>query len=154
MRRLSVVPAVVFVVGAVVSGAVACGANARPASTSALCSASYEPRELVVSGPLYPPLPTASETAAAGARTTDVAAIKKVAATACELPEPPSDLACTADMGPSFELRFVDARGRATTLTAAAFGCRFVDGLGTPRVGGTPLWTALAAAGLPAPRDH
>ncbi|MGW3966780.1 hypothetical protein ACWED2_43670 [Amycolatopsis sp. NPDC005003] len=150
MRRLSAVPAVVLVALA----AVACGANARSGSTSALCSASYEPRELVMSGPRYSPPPTASETAPAGSRTTDVAAIKKIAATACDLPEPEPDIACTADMGPSFELRFVDVQGRTTTLTAAAFGCQFVGGLGTPRVGATPLWAALAAAGLPAPRGR
>ncbi|WP_235191164.1 hypothetical protein [Amycolatopsis rifamycinica] len=144
----------------VVLSAVACGADARPASASPLCSGSYEPRELVESGPLYPPLPTATGTTAgttaadvpAGSRTTDVAAIRKIADVACGLPEPPSDVACTADMGPSFELVFVDAQGRTTTLTAHDYGCRFVEGLGTPRFDGTPLWDALAAAGLPAPR--
>ncbi|GHG37126.1 MULTISPECIES: hypothetical protein [Amycolatopsis] len=150
MRRLSAVPAVALVV----FGAVACGSTTRPASTSPLCSASYEPRELVMSGPMYPPLPTASEAVPAGGRTTDVAAIKKIAATACDLPEPPPDIACTADMGPSFELRFADAQGRTTSLTAAAYGCQFVEGLGTSRIGATPLWAALSAAGLPAPRGR
>ena len=152
MRRLSAVPAVALVV----LGAVACGTNAPPGSTpapaSALCSASYEPRELVVSGPLYPPLPAAAEGTRGEDRSTDAAAIKKVAAAACALPEPPSDPICTADMGPSYRLRFVDTQGRTTTLTAGDFGCRFVEGLGTPRVDAKPLWAALAAAGLPAPR--
>jgi hypothetical protein len=145
MRSLSAVLALAAL------SAAACGTNARPGSTSALCSASYEPRELVVSGPRYSPVPGASEGAPAGSRTTDVAAIGKIAAAACALPEPPPDLACTAEMGPGFELRFLDARGRTTTLTAAAFGCEFVEGLGTRRYGAKPLWAALAAAGLPAP---
>jgi hypothetical protein len=81
-----------------------------------------------------------------------VAAIRKIAATACDLPDPPADLACTADLGPSFELRFLDAQGRTTTLTAAAYSCQFVEGLETRRYGAKPLWAALAAAGLPAPR--
>jgi hypothetical protein len=151
MRRLSAVPAVV-----VVLGAVACGADARPASTSPLCSASYEPRELVESGPKYsPPLPPASaEPTPSGSRTTDVAAIKKVADAACGLPEPPSDVLCTAEMGPSYELWFLDAQGRTTTLTAAAFSCQFVEGLGTRRYRAKPLWEALAAAGLPAPHGR
>ncbi|WP_086845996.1 hypothetical protein [Amycolatopsis kentuckyensis] len=150
MRRLSALSGVLLVA---LSG-VACGANARPGSTSALCSASYEPRELVVSGPLYQPLPTPSRHTPAGSRTTDAAAIRKIAATACDLPEPPADLACTADLGPSFELRFLDTQGRTTTLTAAAYSCQFVDGLETRRYGAKPLWAALAAAGLPAPRDR
>ena len=148
MRRLSAVPGAILVV----LSAVACGNNARPGSADALCSASYEPRELVVSGPLYPPLPAAAEGTRGEDRSTDAAAIKKVAAAACALPEPPSDPICTADMGPSYRLRFVDTQGRTTTLTAGDFGCRFVEGLGTPRVDAKPLWAALAAAGLPAPR--
>ncbi|WP_410612570.1 hypothetical protein [Amycolatopsis sp. lyj-109] len=150
MRRLSALSGALLVA----LSAVACGTNARPGSTSALCSASYEPRELVMSGPLYPPLPTAPEGAPAGSRTTDVTAIRKIAATACDLPEPPPDLACTADMGPSFELRFLDVQGRTTTLTAAAYSCQFVEGLGTRRYDAKPLWAALAAAGLPAPRGR
>ncbi|MDX3189599.1 hypothetical protein PV458_14435 [Streptomyces sp. MN03-5084-2B] len=145
MRRLSAVPAVALVV----LGAVACGTNAPPGSTpapaSALCSASYEPRELVVSGPWYSSPPTAPE----GSRTTDAATIRKIAAAACALPEPPSDLLCTAEMGPSQELWFIDAQGRTTALAAAGFSCQFVEGLGTRRYRAKPLWEALAAAGLP-----
>ncbi|MEV6449450.1 hypothetical protein [Amycolatopsis sp. NPDC051716] len=150
MRRLSAVPGAILLA----LTAVACGNNASPGSADALCSASYEPRELVDSGPLYPPLPATTEGTRGENRTTDAAAIKKVAAAACALPEPPSDPVCTADMGPSFRLRFVDTQGRTTTLTAGDFGCRFVEGLATPRVGAKPLWAALAAAGLPAPRDR
>ncbi|MGW5747177.1 hypothetical protein [Amycolatopsis sp. NPDC003861] len=148
MRRLSALSGVLVVA---LSG-VACGANARPASADPLCSASYEPRELVVSGPLYPPLPGPADGTRGEDRSTDAAAIKKVAAAACDLPEAPSDPVCTADLGPSYRLRFADTQNRTTTLTAAAFGCRFVEGLGTKRVDARPLWDALAAAGLPAPR--
>ncbi|WP_410643895.1 hypothetical protein [Amycolatopsis sp. lyj-346] len=146
MRRWSAVPAVALVVLSVV----ACGSNARPGSASALCSASYEPRELVGSGPRYPDLPASPGRVPSESRTTDAAAIRKIAAAACALPEPPSDLACTADLGPSYELRFLDAQGRSTTLTAASHGCQFVEGLGTRRYDARPLWDALAAAGLPA----
>lgn len=147
MRRLSALPGVLLAV----LGAVACGNNAQAGATPELCSASWEPRELVDSGPQYALLPSATQPAPAGGRTTDAAAIRAVAAAACALPEPPSELACTADMGPTFELRFVDTRGRTTTVTAAAFGCQFVEGLGTRRYGAKPLWAALADAGLPAP---
>lgn len=147
MRRPFAVPTVVLVA----LSAVACGGSARPGSASPLCSASYEPRELVESGPLYPPLP-APGNSRGETRTTDVAAIKKVVAAACDLPEPPSDVACTAELGPAFALRFVDTRGQTTDLTAAAYGCQFVEGLDTRRYDARPLWDALAAAGLPAPR--
>ncbi|ADJ45265.1 hypothetical protein AMES_3440 [Amycolatopsis mediterranei S699] len=147
MRRRSAVPGALLLV----LSAVACGNNARPGSADALCSASYEPRELVDSGPLYPPLPAAAEGTRGENRSTDAAAIKKVAAAVCGLPEPPPDVVCTAELGPSYRLRFVDTAGRTTTLTAAAYGCQFVRGLGTERVDARPLWAALTAAGLPTP---
>ncbi len=150
MRRLTALPGVLLLALSVV----ACGSNARPGTTPALCSASYEPRELVVSGPLYPPLPGPADGTRGETRSTDAAAIKKVAAAACALPEPPPNPICPADMGPSYRLRFVDTGNRTTTLTAAAFGCQFVEGLDTERVDARPLWAALAAAGLPAPRDR
>jgi len=149
VRRLSVV------VLLVVSAVVACGRNQQaPASAEALCSSSYAPHELVVRGPFYSELPAVSERPAAESRTTDAAAIGKVAAAACGLPEPPSNLACTAEMGPGYELRFLDAQGRTTTVTAAGYGCQFVDGAGPRRFDARPLWEALAAAGLPAPRPR
>ncbi|HET6705574.1 hypothetical protein [Amycolatopsis sp.] len=146
MRELS---AVVLLV---VLGTVACGRNQQvPRTAEALCSPSYEPQELVVRGPLYVALPSASERTPPEARTADAAAIRNVAAAACGLPEPPSNVACTAEMGPGFELEFRDARGRTTTVTAAGYGCQFVEGLGPRRFDARPLWAALAAAGLPAP---
>ncbi|MEU0535090.1 hypothetical protein [Amycolatopsis tolypomycina] len=149
MRRLS---AVVLLVAL---GTVACGRNQQvPRTAEALCSPSYEPRELVVRGPLYPALPSLTGRAPAEDRTTDVAAIRNVAAAACGLPEPPSNVACTADLGPGFELRFLDARGRTTTVTAAGYGCQFVEGLGPRRFDARPLWAALTAAGLPAPHPR
>ncbi|WP_410573639.1 hypothetical protein [Amycolatopsis sp. cmx-4-61] len=147
MRRWSAVPGVVLVV----LGAVACGGDARPGSPDALCAAAYEPRELVDSGPLYPPLPAAADGRRGESRSTDAAAIKKVAAAACGLPEPPPDPVCTAELGPSYRLRFTDTGNRTTTLTAAAYGCQFVEGLATERVDARPLWAALADAGLPGP---
>ncbi|HEY3463778.1 MAG TPA: hypothetical protein VGL47_01490 [Amycolatopsis sp.] len=124
----------------------ACGGGDQ-ASGTGLCSPSYAPRELVERGPLANPKGgPGPET-----RTSDVAAIKKIAAAACSLPTPPDDIACTLELGPSFELRFVDTRGQATTLTAAAYGCQFVEGLDTRRFDAGPLWQALADAGLPAP---
>jgi hypothetical protein len=152
MRRLPALSGVLLLVVTVA----ACG-RAEPGAGSgpALCSPTYEPRELVGRGPVQPSLPSISgrpdghppgET-----RTTDAATIKKIAAAACSLPTPPPDLACTLELGPSYELRFVDTQGRTTTLTAASFGCQFVEGLGSRRYDAKPLWEALAAAGLPAP---
>ncbi|MEU5266868.1 hypothetical protein [Amycolatopsis sp. NPDC021455] len=144
MRKLSAV--LVLVLGATACGHTAPGSG----STEALCSPSYAPRELVDRGPLYtPPGRTSGET-----RTTDVAAIKKIAAAACALPTPPDDIACTLELGPSFELRFLDTQGRTTTLTAESYGCQFVEGLGSRRFNAKPLWEALTAAGLPAPRPR
>ncbi|SFW78042.1 hypothetical protein [Amycolatopsis australiensis] len=144
------IPAVACVL--LLLGAVGCGRDRQvPESGEALCSPSYEPRELVVLGPCYSPPPIASGRAPGEARSTDPGAIRKVAAAACSLPAPPPDVACTAEMGPAYQLRFVDTRGRATTLDAAGFGCRFVDGLGVRRFDARPLWAALTAAGLPAP---
>lgn len=146
MRRLS---AVVLLVAL---STVACGRNQLvPQTAEALCSPSYEPRELVVRGPLHPALPSFTGRAPAEDRTTDVAAIRDVITAACGLPEPPSNVVCTADLGPGFELRFLDAQGRTATVTAAGYGCQFVDGLGPRRFDARPLWAALAAAGLPAP---
>lgn len=136
--------------------ATACG-RAAPGSgdVPALCSPGYEPRELV-DQPLQPALPsisgrTPARQQPAEARTTDTAAIKKIAAAACSLPTPGADMACTLELGPGYELRFVDTRGGTTTVTAAGFGCQFVEGLGARRYDAKPLWDALAAAGLPAP---
>jgi hypothetical protein len=129
----------------------ACG-RAAPGSGDepALCSPGYEPRELV-DRPLPLTLPGISGRIPAETRTTDAAAIKKIAAAACSLPTPPPDIACTLELGPSYELRFLDTQGRTTTLTAAGFSCQFVEGLGPRRYDARPLWDALAAAGLPAP---
>ncbi|WP_410592936.1 hypothetical protein [Amycolatopsis sp. lyj-23] len=149
MRRLSAVAVAAAVL--VVLGATACGGTTRVASTDPLCAAVYEPRELVDSGPLYPPLPAVADGTRGETRSTDAAAIKKVAAAACDLPEPPPDPVCTAELGPSYRLRFTDTANRTTTLTAAAYGCQFVEGLATERAGARPLWEALAAAGLPGP---
>lgn len=140
--------------------AVACGQTgpAPGGAAQGLCSPSYQPRELVVRGPLYPPLPSpASGRTPEPLRppqetsTTDVNAIKKIAAAACSLPAPPADLPCTLELGPSFELRFADTQGRTTTLTAEHYGCQFVRGLDSRRYNAKPLWEALAAAGLPSP---
>ncbi|MFJ7217910.1 hypothetical protein [Amycolatopsis sp. NPDC098790] len=129
MRRLAA--AILLVLGAT-----ACGRGEQPSGAGdALCSPSYAPKELVDNGN----------------RTTDADAIKKVAAAACSLPAPPRDVACTLELGPTYELRFVDAGGRTTTLTAESYGCQFVEGLGSRRFDARPLWDALIAAGLPAP---
>ncbi len=138
-------------------GATACGRDEQGAG-DALCSPAYAPGELVVHGPQYPALPSGLPSAPGRTpnetRTTDAAAIKKIAAAACALPTPPSDVACTLELGPSYELRFLDARGRTTTLTAEGYGCRFVEGLGSRRFDAKPLWEALIAAGLPAPQPR
>jgi hypothetical protein len=152
MRRLSCVFLLVLV-------AAACGHDEQASTGSeALCSPSYEPRELVDDGPQYPALPsglpTAPERTPTGTRTTDAGAIRKIAAAACGLPTPPSDVACTLELGPTYELRFLDAQGRTTTLTAESYGCQFVEGLGSRRFDAKPLWEALIAAGLPAPRPR
>ncbi|WIY00813.1 hypothetical protein QRX60_43295 [Amycolatopsis mongoliensis] len=155
MRRLPAVSGILLLLVA----ATACG-RAEPGSgdASALCSPGYEPRELV-DRPLQPALPSIPGRIPTGdqpaeTRTTDAAAIKKIAAAACSLPTPPPDIACTLELGPSYELRFLDTQGRTTTLTAASFGCQFVEGLGSRRYDAKPLWEALAAAGLPAPRPR
>lgn len=140
----------------VLAVAVACGRSGPGASSGqALCSPTYEPRELVDRGPIQSALPSISGRSVApqpaGTRTTDAAVIKKVAAAACSLPTPPEDIACTLELGPSYELRFADTQGHTTTLLAAAFGCQFVEGLGPRRYDAKPLWEALAAAGLPSP---
>ncbi|MFI5589432.1 hypothetical protein ACIA5G_30570 [Amycolatopsis sp. NPDC051758] len=150
MRRLPALSGVLLLVATVA----ACG-RAEPGAGPALCSPTYEPRELVSRGPVQPSLPSISgrpEMHPPGeTRTTDAATIKKIAAAACSLPTPPQDLACTLELGPSYELRFLDTQGRTTTVTAAGFGCQFVEGLGSRRYDAKPLWEALAAAGLPAP---
>ncbi|MFG1644896.1 hypothetical protein ACGFMK_31820 [Amycolatopsis sp. NPDC049252] len=134
----------------------ACG-RAEPGSGDepALCSPGYQPRELVDQPLTLAPPSISGRTPdvrqPAETRTTDAAAIKKIAAAACSLPTPPPDIACTLELGPSYELRFLDTQGRTTTLTAASFGCQFVEGLGSHRYNAKPLWDALAAAGLPAP---
>ncbi|MEA5360312.1 hypothetical protein VA596_12265 [Amycolatopsis sp., V23-08] len=151
MRRLPAVSGVLLLLVI----AAACGRNEPEAANEpALCSSGYQPRELadrplqlaLPSLPGHPPV----EHQPAEARTTDAAAIKKIAAAACSLPTPPSDIACTLELGPSYELRFVDTQGRTTTVTAASFGCQFVEGLGSQRYKAKPLWEALASAGLPA----
>jgi hypothetical protein len=152
MRRLPAVSGVLLLVVTIA----ACGrAEPGAGSGSAPCSPTYEPRELVGRGPLQVSLPSISGRLDAHppgeTRTTDAATIKKIAAAACSLPTPPQDLACTLELGPSYELRFVDTQGRTTTVTAASFGCQFVEGLGSRRYDAKPLWDALAAAGLPAP---
>ncbi|WP_372661304.1 hypothetical protein [Amycolatopsis kentuckyensis] len=150
MRKLPAIPGVLLLL----LGATACGRD-EPGAGDALCSPSYAPGELVVDGPQYPALPSGLPSAPgrtpAETRTTDAAAIGKVAAAACGLPTPPSDVACTLELGPSYELRFRDAQGRTTTLTAEGYGCQFVEGLGSRRFDAKPLWEALLAAGLPAP---
>ncbi|UOZ04027.1 hypothetical protein [Amycolatopsis sp. WQ 127309] len=150
MRRLPAVAGVLLLLAA----ATACG-RTEPGSGDlpALCSPGYEPRELV-DRPLQVALPSLSGRTPAGARTTDAAAIRKIAAAACSLPAPPSDIACTLELGPSYELRFLDTQNRTTTLTAASFGCQFVEGPGLHRYDAKPLWDALAAAGLPAPQPR
>jgi hypothetical protein len=155
MRRLPAVSGVLLLLAA----AAACG-RAEPGSGAApaLCSPGYEPRELV-DRPLQPAIPSISGRNPAGhqpaeTRTTDAVAITKIAAAACSLPTPPSDIACTLELGPGYELRFLDTQGRTTTLTAAGFGCQFVEGLGPRRHDAKPLWDALAEAGLPAPQPR
>lgn len=155
MRRLFAVSGVLVVV----LGAASCGRNEQvPAGGEALCSPSYEPRELVERGPLYTGLPSGLPSQAGRASnettTTDVVSIKKIAAAACSLPTPPKDVACTLEMGPSYELRFLDAQNRTTTLTAETYGCQFVEGLSSRRYDAKPLWEALTAAGLPAPHPR
>jgi hypothetical protein len=153
MRTLPVLSGFLLLVVAVT----ACGlAGPESGNGPALCSPTYEPRELVGRGPLQPTFPTVSGHRPDGhepgeTRITDAAAIKKIAAAACSLPTPPEELACTLELGPSYELRFLDTQGRTTTLTAAGFGCQFVEGLGPRRYDAKPLWEALAVAGLPAP---
>lgn len=151
MRRTIAVSGVLFLVLA----AGACGRDEQQADAGqdALCSPAYQPRELVEHGPLYggpasgPNTDPANET-----RTTDAAAIRTVAAAVCSLPVPPPDVACTLELGPRYELRFADTRGRTTNLSAESYGCQFVEGLAARRYDAKPLWAALAAAGLPAPR--
>ncbi|MEU5266718.1 hypothetical protein [Amycolatopsis sp. NPDC021455] len=155
MRRLLAVSGVLVLV----LGAASCGRNEQvPAGGEALCSPSYEPRELVERGPLYPGLPSGLPTqpgrASNETTTKDVASIRKIAAAACSLPTPPKDVACTLEMGPRYELRFVDVQGRTTTLSAESYGCQFVEGLSSRRFDAKPLWEALTAAGLPAPRPR
>ena len=153
MRTLPVLSGFLLLVVAVT----ACGlTESGSGNEPALCSPTYEPRELVGRGPLQPTFPFPSghrpdEHQPGETRTTDAAVIKKIAAAACSLPTPPRELACTLELGPSYELRFLDAQGRTTTVTAAGFGCQFVEGLGPRRYDAKPLWEALAAAGLPAP---
>jgi hypothetical protein len=150
MRELPVVLVLVLVVAACGHNEPVPGGTGSPSGgTEALCSPSYAPRELVDRGPLYS-LRSAPPGEPEGTRTTDAAAIKKIAAAACSLPTPPKDVACTLEMGPRYELRFVDAQGRATTLTAESYGCQFVEGPGFHRFEAKPLWEALTAAGLPA----
>ncbi|MDQ7803029.1 hypothetical protein Q5425_04765 [Amycolatopsis sp. A133] len=154
MRKQAAVSGVLFLV----LSAAACGRGEQGAGGGEpLCSPSYEPRELVDRGPLFPALPSLPGRTPAPPdehRTTDPAAIRKIAAAACSLPTPPGDVACTLDLGPGFELRFVDVQGRTTTLTAAGYGCQFVEGLGARRYRAKPLWDALTAAGLPAPHPR
>jgi hypothetical protein len=152
MRRLPALSGVLLL-GVTV---VACGrAEPGAGNAPALCSPTYQPRELVGRGPLPPSLPAISGRRPDGrqpveTRTTDAATIKKITAAACSLPTPPPELACTLELGPGYEYRFLDTRGRTTTVTAAGFGCQFVDGLGPRRYDAKPLWEALSAAGLPA----
>lgn len=138
-------------------GVTACGRDEQSAG-DALCSPAYAPGELDVDGPQYPALPSGLPSAADRTpnetRTTDAAAIKKIAAAACALPSPPRDVACTLELGPSYELRFLDAQGRTTTLTVEGYGCQFVEGLGSRRFDAKPLWEAMSAAGLPAPHPR
>lgn len=146
MRKLPAVSGVLLLF----LGATACGRD-EPGAGDALCSPAYVPAELVVDGPQYPALPSGVPRTPNETRTTDAAAIGKIAAAACGLPTPPSDVACTLELGPSYELRFRDTQGRTTTLTAESYGCQFVEGLGSRRFDAKPLWEALTAAGLPAP---
>ncbi len=154
MRRPIAVSGVLFLVFA----AAACGHNEQAAAgDDALCSPAYQPRELVEHGPSYVglsavPGPAPATDPANETRTTDAAAIRKIAAAVCALPVPPRDVACTLELGPRYELRFVDTQGRTTNLSAESYGCQFVEGLATRRYDAKPLWDALAAAGLPAPR--
>lgn len=127
---------------------VACG-ESTPGDGSALCASSYEPATLVERGPLASPGLGGNGAASKDTSTTDTAAIRKVVAAACALPPLPKDIACTLELGPSFELRFTDARGSTSVLTVATFGCQVVDGLAAQRYQPKPLWDAVAAARLP-----
>jgi hypothetical protein len=117
-----------------------------------VCASSFQPARLtvrVLNLPLV--VPGAQSTTPlppATGSTADSTAIKEIAAAACALPEPPDGILCTADMGPTYELRFT-TRDANATVRADSFGCGFVTGLGPQRYDPRPLWHALAKAGLP-----
>lgn len=124
---------------------VACG-QGTSAEKSPLCSPDYQAGELTVTredpaGSTQEPPPTK--------KTTDASAIRQVTRAVCELPEAPSDGQCTADLGPTFVLRFTDNGGKSSELRAEAFSCRYVSGLDVRRQAQPSLWQALSAAGLP-----
>lgn len=126
---------------------VSCG-QGTSAEKSPLCAPEYQAGSLTVTrqdpaGFTQEPPP--------GRTSTDTAAILRVAQAACSLPSPPSDLQCTADLGPTFVLRFTDTGGKSAEVRAEAFSCGFVHGLDVQRHAPAPLWQALSAAGLPSP---
>jgi hypothetical protein len=124
---------------------VACG-QGTSAEKSPLCSPDYRAGELTVIR--EDPEGSTEEPPLAGT-STDGSAILRVAQAACSLPSPPSDLQCTADLGPTFVLRFTDSAGKSSELRAEAFSCRQVTGLDVRRQAQAALWEALSAAGLP-----
>lgn len=116
-----------------------------------VCSSTFQPSQLVVrvTSPVSIGTNTTTPPPMDEASTSDPAVIKNVAAVACALPQPPADIICTADLGPSFELHFT-ARNEATAIVRVqTFGCEYVSGLGPQRYRPDPLWRALAEADLP-----
>jgi hypothetical protein len=114
-----------------------------------VCAPSFEPTGLTVrvlnpEVSFDPPSTAPSVTV----ESRDLAAVKDIAAAACALPEPPDDIMCAADFGPSYELRFA-TRDETATVRAESFGCGYVTGLGPRRYHPRPLWDALAQADLP-----
>ncbi|MGH3861966.1 hypothetical protein [Actinokineospora sp.] len=137
LKVIGTLAAVLFVV--------ACG-EGTSAEKSPLCSPDYQAGELTVTrenpvGSTQEPPPTRT--------TTDAETIRKVARAVCDLPSPPSDQQCTADLGPIFVLRFLDTSGKPIVVRAEAFSCRHVSGLDVQRQAQPALWRALTAAGLP-----
>ncbi|MBC6449801.1 hypothetical protein [Actinokineospora xionganensis] len=136
LKLIGTLAAAVFVV--------ACG-QGTSAEKSPLCSPDYQPGELTVTRD-DPEGFTQEEPTKT---TTDASAIEQVTRALCELPEPPTDAQCTADLGPTFVLRFTDNTGKPTEIRAEAFSCRYVNGLDIRRQAKPSLWQALTAAGLP-----
>lgn len=137
LKLIGSLAAVVFVA--------ACG-QGTSAEKSPLCSPDYQAAELTVTredpaGSTQEPPPTQTST--------DAETIRKIARAVCELPAAPSEGQCTADLGPTFVLRFTDSAGKSSEVRAEAFSCRYVNGLDVRRQAQPSLWQALSAAGLP-----